>query len=149
MSLKTTHTAPFYSKTILKSYYLGCSGGGRQGLKAAEKYPRDFDGIVIGAPALNFNYLSSWLYQAMQPGSEILAADRLYAGLPFPYSLEWFRYVVHQDPAWDPQNFSDVDIILAQDLNPFNIMTYPRDLDSFRQKKSPGWHIVTLDPALG
>jgi feruloyl esterase len=70
----------------------------------------------------------------MQPGSEILAADRLYAGLPFPYSLDWFRYVVHQDATWDPQNFSTVDITLAQDLNPFDIMTYPRELNSFHRR---------------
>jgi feruloyl esterase len=43
-----------------KSYYLGCSLGGRQGIKAAEMFPDDFDGIVAGSPALDFNNLASW-----------------------------------------------------------------------------------------
>lgn len=53
-------TEGFYSTAPKKSYYLGCSGGGRQGMKAAEMFPKDFDGIVIGAPALNFNNMTSW-----------------------------------------------------------------------------------------
>jgi feruloyl esterase len=148
-------------------------------VKAAEMFPQDFDGIVIGAPAVNFNNLTSWrasffgktggttspdfisadlwsgliheeilrqcdgidgvqdgiiesptlcdfrpevlicgrgsatedclstaqvqivkeifndlygssgelVFPAMQPGSEVLAAQKLYAGSPFPYSL--------------------------------------------------------------
>lgn len=50
----------FYGKPHDKSYYLGCSLGGRQGIKAVEKFPGDFDGIVAGAPALDFNNLASW-----------------------------------------------------------------------------------------
>jgi feruloyl esterase len=43
-----------------KSYYLGCSLGGRQGIQAASMFPDDFDGIVAGAPAVDFNNLYSW-----------------------------------------------------------------------------------------
>ena len=167
----------FYNRACVKSYYLGCSLGGRQGIKAAEMFPGDFDGVVAGSPALDFNNLQSWrasffpitgpatsssfiskslwttlihdevlnqcdgldgaiddiieepslcrfhpeallckndtstncltstqvemvhkifsplfgedgnlIYPAMQPGSEILAAEKLYAGKPFSYS---------------------------------------------------------------
>ena len=170
-------TRLFYEKDHTKSYFLGCSLGGRQGIKTAEKFPGDFDGIIAGSPAIDFNNLQSWrasffpitgsvnssgfilpsvwksliheevlkqcdgidgaldgiiedpnlchfrpeallcasrtasdcltapqvqvvrwifsplrdqrgnlIYPAMQPGSEILAAEKLYAGKPFSYS---------------------------------------------------------------
>jgi feruloyl esterase len=50
----------FYSEPYSKSYYLGCSLGGRQGIGNAEKFPNDFDGIVAGAPGVDFNNLYSW-----------------------------------------------------------------------------------------
>ncbi|KAH6975752.1 Tannase/feruloyl esterase [Ilyonectria destructans] len=50
----------FYGPSITKSYYLGCSTGGRQGLKMAQMFPEEFDGIVAGAPAISYNNLTSW-----------------------------------------------------------------------------------------
>lgn len=66
-------TEEYYGRPHQKSYYLGCSTGGRQGFKAAQSFPDDFDGIVVGAPAMAFNNLSSWsghFYTATgKPGS--------------------------------------------------------------------------------
>ncbi|KAH7398584.1 feruloyl esterase-like protein B [Pyrenochaeta sp. MPI-SDFR-AT-0127] len=53
-------TKHFYGKPHKKSYYLGCSTGGRQGFKSAQTFPDDFDGIIAGAPALAFNSLVAW-----------------------------------------------------------------------------------------
>lgn len=44
----------FYPSSINKSYYMGCSSGGRQGLKAAQEFPEEYDGIVSAAPAVYF-----------------------------------------------------------------------------------------------
>ncbi|KAK6510551.1 Tannase and feruloyl esterase [Arthrobotrys conoides] len=44
----------FYPSSIKKSYYIGCSSGGRQGLKAAQEFPEEYDGIVSAAPAVYF-----------------------------------------------------------------------------------------------
>jgi feruloyl esterase len=53
-------TAAYYTQNVLYSYYSGCSTGGRQGLKEAELYPEDFDGIVAGAPAWWTSHLQPW-----------------------------------------------------------------------------------------
>ncbi|KAF2714671.1 feruloyl esterase B precursor [Pleomassaria siparia CBS 279.74] len=53
-------TAQYYEKNITYNYYAGCSTGGRQGLKEAERYPEDFDGIIAGAPAWWTTHLQPW-----------------------------------------------------------------------------------------
>lgn len=41
------------------SFWNGCSLGGRQGLTEAMRYPADFDGILAGAPAVDWMHLHS------------------------------------------------------------------------------------------
>lgn len=45
----------YYGASPHHSYYNGCSAGGRQGISVASRYPDLFDGILIGAPALDWN----------------------------------------------------------------------------------------------
>ncbi|KAF2732203.1 tannase and feruloyl esterase [Polyplosphaeria fusca] len=45
----------FYKESHRKSYYTGCSAGGRLGWKAVQDFPEQFDGVVTGAPVINWN----------------------------------------------------------------------------------------------
>ena len=47
----------FYGNPAKYSYWNGCSSGGKQALKEAQRFPDDFDGIIAGAPANN------WVHQ--------------------------------------------------------------------------------------
>ncbi|KAI0407403.1 tannase and feruloyl esterase [Xylaria palmicola] len=232
-------TSRFYAaRKVGKSYYIGCSLGGRQGLGSAERFPGDFDGVVAGAPAADFNALYAWrarfftltgaaggspgfvapevwkttvhaevlrqcdggldgvadgiiedpalcrfdaarlqcghddgddsgngtgtdcltaaqtetvrtifadyvwpadgalLYPRMNPGSELLAADGVYAGKPYGPSVDWFRYAVRGDPDWDPAAYGVEDAALAIERDPGGITTWPsRDsLAAFRAR---------------
>lgn len=49
----------FYGDPAKLSYWNGCSSGGKQGLKEAQRFPEDFDGIVAGAPANNWTHLTA------------------------------------------------------------------------------------------
>jgi hypothetical protein len=45
----------YYGGPARRAYFDGCSTGGRQGLISAQRFPDDFDGIVVGAPVLHFS----------------------------------------------------------------------------------------------
>ncbi|KAF2260259.1 tannase and feruloyl esterase [Lojkania enalia] len=217
-------TKVFYKEPHSKSYYLGCSTGGRQGFKSAQDFPQDFDGIVAGAPAFNFNNLISWsgnffritgnssaatfvpmnlwpvihqdvmtkcdelegyadgvledpvlckysskelicrsnstencltplqsktvdkllsplyypsgslIYPRMQPGAETLASLAMFNGQPFPYTTDWFRYVIYNDPSWDPATLDFRDMATAQRVDPAGISTWSGDLSGVRDR---------------
>ena len=74
----------FYGQSPKFSYMAGCSGGGMETLKEAERYPEDFNGYTIGAPPLyqtthDLGFWHGWEYHVNQraDGSIILAKDKL------------------------------------------------------------------------
>jgi feruloyl esterase len=79
--------AAYYGSRPLRSYFEGCSTGGRQALILAQRFPEDFDGIVAGAPVLNFSgtmvgYVKMAQALAAAPipfGKLALLAERIYA----------------------------------------------------------------------
>lgn len=223
-------TTAYYGSDYSKSYFLGCSTGGRQGFKEVQDFPEDFDGVVVGAPALAFNNLSSWsgsfylktgpansstwltpdewalvyedvlkqcdgldgvedgiiesvdlchyrpvtlqcpsdatdtstclsatkvetvrkiyedywgwgannqsalIYPRMQPGNELVARFTYYSGEPFPYSEDWFRYAIFDDPSWTADQLNNYYAAVAASKNPSSIETWEGDLSAFRDK---------------
>ncbi|KAJ5718576.1 ferulic acid Esterase/Feruloyl esterase [Penicillium malachiteum] len=47
----STIPADYYNGKVSYSYYAGCSTGGKQGMKEVQRFPEDFDGVVVGPPA--------------------------------------------------------------------------------------------------
>ena len=74
--------ARFYGRRPSYSYYDGCSNGGHEALDEAERYPRDFNGIVAGAPAMIVQeqnaFFQPWLANVdWSHGKAVLAASQL------------------------------------------------------------------------
>lgn len=61
--LKKTHDAVMvimervYGKRPMFSYYVGSSHGGREGLTVAQRYPKDYNGVISNVPIVNFSSL--------------------------------------------------------------------------------------------
>lgn len=58
--------AAHYGRPSQKNYFMGCSGGGMQGMNEVQKYPADYDGIVAGAHGRSIVGISArWLTSAL------------------------------------------------------------------------------------
>jgi feruloyl esterase len=71
-------TAAAFGAAPKKAYWVGCSTGGRQGLKEAERYPEDYDAIIAGAPASNWSPLMALSIEIQRNlGPQGLGLDKL------------------------------------------------------------------------
>lgn len=56
MALKAKSLIKAYcAKALRYSYLDGCSSGGREGLMAVQRFPKDYDGVLAGCPATNWD----------------------------------------------------------------------------------------------
>ncbi|WP_230948755.1 tannase/feruloyl esterase family alpha/beta hydrolase [Burkholderia cepacia] len=104
----------FYGRAQTYAYWDGYSTGGKQGLRLAQLYPDDFDGILAGAPAINWTrFLTSDLYAEVAMQRELggpISADKLTAvtssaiaacgGSSLGFLVD--PYACHYDPTKDP-----------------------------------------------
>lgn len=70
---RATHESAVAAKKVIEAYYgrpadhayfAGCSGGGRSALVEAERFPEDYDGVLVGAPGLNI--LPAWAWMQLR-----------------------------------------------------------------------------------
>jgi feruloyl esterase len=67
-----------YGKPAERAYFIGCSGGGRQGMMFTQRFPGHFDGVIAMAPAMRVSkgatIAAAWDTQALQaiapPGAD-------------------------------------------------------------------------------
>jgi len=70
----------FYGRRADKSYFIGCSGGGRQGLIEASRFPDDYDGVLAGAPAASWTDVAIAMINAVQaqlPAGAAIRVDQM------------------------------------------------------------------------
>jgi hypothetical protein len=102
----------YYGQPAKLSYYMGCSTGGVQGVIETQRYPYDFDGVLVGAPAYETGpSFLEWSARSNLDanGDPILHADKLpmirKAVLADCDALDGLKDGVIQDPTrchWDP-----------------------------------------------
>src|SRR5947208_7831462 len=69
----------FYGSPAKHSYFSSCSNGGRQALMEIQRFPEDYDGVLVGAPANNWTHHFAgfiWNEQALfsTPGAHMSAS---------------------------------------------------------------------------
>lgn len=131
-------TQRFYntsSDAKLYSYYQGCSEGGREGMSQLQRFPDQFDGAVIGAPALRYGHL-----QVQHLWANLVQKTLDY----FPSSCEYSYIVNATIEACDPLDGRTDGIVARSDLCELHF-----DLDSIVGQAYSCPENFTLSTALG
>jgi len=98
----------YYGRPATYTYFTGCSNGGRQALMAAQRFPEAWDGILAGAPALNWTQQLATF--ASHPAGDVRSQ--------LTFAEQFFRYMVYDDPTWTLARFE-----------------WPRDFERAQQRR--------------
>jgi feruloyl esterase len=73
----------YYGEAPKRSYFQGCSTGGREGLQVAQNHPEDFDGIIAGDPAFpgRLSIWNTWIAQQLMDNRGAPVFSRAALGL--------------------------------------------------------------------
>lgn len=98
----------YYRRPARHRYFMGCSFGGRQALVAAARWPRDWDGVIAGAPA--YDWLGALMgfariARAVPSGDAVLRRTLIGEGyLPDEIDArDWSTWITASDPAGPSQ----------------------------------------------
>jgi feruloyl esterase len=74
-----TFIKAFYGQPARHSYFTGCSTGGQQALVNVQRYPDDYDGVLVGAPAqdrthIHMSFVWNWNALVETPGGKLSSA---------------------------------------------------------------------------
>lgn len=75
-----TLISAYYERDADHSYFIGCSGGGRQGMMFTQRFPEYFDGVIAIAPAMSVakgaTIAAAWSTQALLDIAPLDASGR-------------------------------------------------------------------------
>ena len=91
--------AMFYKRAPDRSYFMGCSEGGREGLLMTQRFPEHYDGVIAGAPVL---------HMPLGPMSGVFTTQ-LFSGLATRSNLR----LANGQPAIN-KTYSDTDLLLMR-----------------------------------
>ena len=85
----------FYSKPADRSYFIGCSGGGRQGMMFTQRFPSYFDGVIAMAPAMRVSsgatIGAAWDSQALLAAAPTVDGNKILSNALPPSDLALLR----------------------------------------------------------
>jgi len=121
----------FYGRELVHSYFHGCSDGGREALMEAQRFPDDFEGVVVGAPANNWTHQFAgfvWNEQAtLKDPASYIPASKLpalqAAALAACNNLEGAKEGILEDPR---QCHFDPVVIQCHDADGPDCLTAPQ-----------------------
>lgn len=77
----------FHGMAPVRSYYIGCSDGGRQGMMFTQRFPALFDGVVAVAPAMHASrgaaIAAAWSLQTLRAAAPVDADGRQHLAAAF------------------------------------------------------------------